>query len=94
MPIFADARQEAFVFLSVSSNILKIDKMITLIVTFGRIGSKAKGKYFGMGSTRYLQPIDTDKDTAILQRLEFIGMLMRQDFSVRYTLITRCNQEF
>ena len=27
MPIFADAREEAFVFLSVSSNILKIDKM-------------------------------------------------------------------
>ena len=94
MPIFADAREEAFVFLSVSSNILKIDKMTHADCYFRTNRFKSQRQVFWDGLTRYLQPIDTDKDTEILQRLEFIGMLIRQDFSVRYTLIARCSQEF
>jgi hypothetical protein len=49
MPIFADAREEAFFFLSVSSNILKTDKRTHPKSWFGRVGPKVKGKHFKDG---------------------------------------------
>ncbi len=49
MPIFADAREEAFFFLSVSSNILKIDKRTHPNSCFGRVGPKVKSKHLKDG---------------------------------------------
>jgi hypothetical protein len=49
MPIFVDAREEAFFFLSVSSNILKTDKTTHPNSCFGRVGPKVKGKHFKDG---------------------------------------------